>query len=182
MSYMGIKQHCVEMEKKGLLDTWRNPKALGRPEKLYRLTEKGASFFPEVGNELSCEILHSVQDLYGPNAPDKLLFSYYSKKTEAYQRKVKGATPSEKAASFARLRDLEGHCAELEVAEDGTVSVVEYHNPLREVAAHFPTLNRMEELMFSRVLSTLVERTESSVSGLTKYTYRLPALSQRLSA
>lgn len=35
MSYMGVKQHCVELEKKRLLDTWRRPKPAGRPEKVY---------------------------------------------------------------------------------------------------------------------------------------------------
>ena len=42
MSYMGIKQHCLDLEKKGYLDTWRRPKEVGRPELAYRLTLKGA--------------------------------------------------------------------------------------------------------------------------------------------
>lgn len=40
MSYMGVKQHCVELEKAGFLDTWRKAKGAGRPEKWYRLTPK----------------------------------------------------------------------------------------------------------------------------------------------
>ena len=32
MSYMGVKQHCVALEKLGYLDTWRRPKKVGRPE------------------------------------------------------------------------------------------------------------------------------------------------------
>ena len=61
MSYMGVKQHCMELEKKGLLDTWRRPGEVGRPEKLYRLTTKAAAFYPEAGNEMTLEILHSIQ-------------------------------------------------------------------------------------------------------------------------
>ena len=90
MSYMGVKQHCTELEKKGFLDTWRRPGEVGRPEKLYRLTEKAAAFYPESGNELTLEILHSIQQIYGPSAPDKLLFNHFAKKTEAYLKKVKG--------------------------------------------------------------------------------------------
>ncbi|MEM7396649.1 MAG: MarR family transcriptional regulator, partial [Verrucomicrobiota bacterium] len=30
MSYMGVKQHCQDLEKKGFLDTWRRPKEVGR--------------------------------------------------------------------------------------------------------------------------------------------------------
>jgi predicted ArsR family transcriptional regulator len=183
MSYMGIKQHCVEMEKKGLVDTWRNAKEIGRPEKLYRLTEKASSFYPEIGNELTSEILHSVQELYGPNAPDKLLFSFFSKKTENYLKKIKGLTASEKAASFARLRDMEGHCAEFEVDHDlGTMQIVEYHSPFKEIAQTYPSVRRMEELMFSRVLGTSIQRSEESASGLTKHIFKLPAAGHQLSA
>ena len=33
MSYMGVKQNCVQLEKLGYLDTWLRPKkAGGRPE------------------------------------------------------------------------------------------------------------------------------------------------------
>ena len=30
MSYMGVKQYCVELEKRGYLDTWRRAKETGR--------------------------------------------------------------------------------------------------------------------------------------------------------
>ncbi|HCN79177.1 MAG TPA: transcriptional regulator, partial [Verrucomicrobiales bacterium] len=34
MSYMGVKQHCDALVKKGCLDTWRHPVPHGRPEKI----------------------------------------------------------------------------------------------------------------------------------------------------
>ena len=62
MSYMGIKQHCVELDKRGYLDTWRRPKAVGRPEKVYRLTSKAEPLFPQVGNEFSIILLKKEQN------------------------------------------------------------------------------------------------------------------------
>src|SRR6266404_6350695 len=32
MSYMGIKQHCLTLQRDGYLDTWRRPQKMGRPE------------------------------------------------------------------------------------------------------------------------------------------------------
>ncbi len=29
MSYMGVKQYCLELEKKGFLETWRQPRGVG---------------------------------------------------------------------------------------------------------------------------------------------------------
>jgi predicted ArsR family transcriptional regulator len=176
MSYMGIKQHCLEMEKKGLVETWRNPKAVGRPEKLYRLTDK------EVGNELTMDILDSVKELYGGGAPEKLLFSYFGKKTEAYVAKIKGATLSERVKQFAKLRDQEGCCAQVEADKAGNISIVEYHSPLRQIAQAYPSVLRMEELMYQRVLGGHVDRSEEKFAGLTKHIFRVPALTQALSA
>ena len=180
LSYMGVKTHCVELEKKGLLDTWRTPQATGRPEKVYRLTPMAASLYPDGGNELSLELLHCVQETYGSGAPDKLLFSYFAKKTAAYLKKVKGTSIAERAASLARLRDQDGHCAELRYDPAGGLQIVEFHCPLRVIAAAFPSVRRMEEQMFNRILHTTVEWKEERASGLTRYVFSIPTVSSHV--
>ena len=61
MSYMGIKEHCLALEKEGYLDTWRRPKPVGRPEMLYRLTTRARDLFPGAYNPLTAEVLEAVQ-------------------------------------------------------------------------------------------------------------------------
>ena len=46
MSYMGIKQHCLTLERDGYLDTWRRPQKMGRPEMVYRLTRRTHDLVP----------------------------------------------------------------------------------------------------------------------------------------
>ena len=76
MSYMGIKQNCVNLEKMGYLKTWRVPrKDKGRPEKLYQLTAQCDVLFPQAGVGLTLDVMESVRQLYGETAPEKLLFS-----------------------------------------------------------------------------------------------------------
>ena len=176
MSYMGIKQHCNDLEKKGWLDTWRRPVGNGRPEKLYRLTDKAESFYPEGGNDLTLEILHSIQEIYGPTAPDKLLWNYFTRKTEAYLKKIKGHSVAERATAFAKLRNLEGHCTEVDFDQQLGFKITEYHNPLKEIAGVYPSVRRMEEQMFNRVLITTVQRMEERASGLTKFVFLIPTV------
>ena len=176
MSYMGIKQHCVDLEKKGWLDTWRRPVGNGRPEKLYRLTDKGESLYPEGGNELTLEILHSIQEIYGPSAPEKLLFNYFTRRTAAYLKKIKGHSIAERATAFTKLRNLEGHCAEVEFDAQLGFRITEYHSPLKSIASVYPSVRRMEEQMFNRVLMTTVQRMEERASGLTKFVFLIPTV------
>jgi predicted ArsR family transcriptional regulator len=179
---MGVKQHCTDLEKKGWLDTWRRPVPNGRPEKLYRLTARAASFFPDAGNELTIGILQSVQEIYGGNAPDKLLFNYFARRTESYLRKIKGGSISERATAFANIRNLEGHCAEAEYDHEAGLRITEYHSPLQEIAATWPSVQRMEEQMFSKVLMTPVRRIEERASGLTRIVFLVQAVSHRQAA
>ena len=176
MSYMGIKQHCLDLEKKGYLDTWRRPKEVGRPELAYRLTAKAEALYPQWSNELSLELLEVVNQLYGVNAAEKILFTYLARKGESYAKKIKGRSVLEKATSLARLRDAEGHCAQVDYDPRLGFRLTEFHSPLREVMARYPSVGRMEETMMARLLQTKVTRTEEVVSGLTRYTFHIATM------
>ena len=168
MSYMGIKQHCLDLERLGYLDTWRRPKAAtqtGRPELVYRLTPKAHELFPVTSNATTLQLLEAAQALYGAAAPEKLLFLLVRRKTEDYQAKVKGETLKQRAESFAALRDAEGYLTEVEEDEAG-LRMVEYHNPQADLlAAHPALLPRLEQEMVARVLRVPVKREQTTVSG-----------------
>src|SRR3712207_5243363 len=80
MSYMGIKQHCLTLERDGYLDTWRRPQKMGRPEMVYRLTRRTHDLFPSDSNELTLEVLSAAKEIYGGNAAEKLLYNVFERK------------------------------------------------------------------------------------------------------
>src|SRR5881409_1739856 len=97
MSYMGIKQHCVTLQRDGYLDTWRRPQKMGRPEMVYRLTRRSHDLFQSDSNAFTLELLKSVREIYGPNAPEKLLYNMFERKTATLKEKVKGENIVERA-------------------------------------------------------------------------------------
>ena len=70
MSYMGIKQHCLTLQRDGYLDTWRRPQKMGRPEMVYRLTRRSHDLFQADSHQLTLDLLKAAQEIYGPNAPE----------------------------------------------------------------------------------------------------------------
>ena len=167
MSYMGIKDLCNDLEKRGLLDTWRQPAKLGRPQMFYRLTAKAHELYPSASNPLTIELLEAAKKLYGVAAPEKLLMVSFQKKAEDYQRRVKGATLAERAEHLARLRDEDGYMTEWQTpGEDGALKILEHHSPILDVLRAFPIVAKLESDLFQRVLRTAVQREETSVSGL----------------
>ncbi len=169
---MGVKKHCLSMQKLGYLDTWRRPKDVGRPEKLYRITEKLAPLFPSIGDDVSLAIIEAATQL-DPNAAEKLLFSFFRAQTERLSAVVTGDSVQERAERLADSRDKSGYFSRCVYSEEEGLRVDEFHNPLETLFNRYPTLERMEIKMFETLLGARVDRTVSTSSGLTRYRFDL---------
>ena len=166
MSYMGIKQHCLTLQRDGYLDTWRRPQKMGRPEMVYRLTRRSQDLFPADSNHVTMELLDSTKDIYGANAPEKLLYSIFEKRTGALKAKVKGESVAERAKWLAKVRDGEGFMAEFRPTEKDGPQILECHSPVMNLLEKYPIIGRLEQEMFEGVLGTKVRREETRTSGL----------------
>jgi predicted ArsR family transcriptional regulator len=167
MSYMGIKQHCLTLHRDGYLDTWRRPQKMGRPEMVYRLTSRTHDLFQSDSNQMTLELLKSSQEIYGPNAAEKLLYNVFEKRTAALKPKVKGETVAERAKSLAKIRDAEGYMAQFTTDEkEGGPQIFECHSPILNLLERYPIVRRLEQDMFEALLGTSVRREETRNSGL----------------
>ncbi len=167
MSYMGIKQHCLTLQRDGYLETWRRPQKMGRPEMVYRLTRRSHDLFPSDSNEFTLEILKSILEIYGANGPEKLLYNVFEGKTAALKSKIKGATVADRAKSLAKVRDGEGYMAQFLSDEKGEgPQILECHSPIMNLLDVYPILGRLEQNMFEALLDTRVRREETRTSGL----------------
>ncbi len=165
MSYMGIKQHCLTLERDGYLDTWRRPQKMGRPEMVYRLTRRSHDLFATDSNQFTLELLRSSREIYGPNAPEKLLYNVFEKKTAALKARVKGETVTDRAKWLARVRDGEGHMAQFLMGEKSGPQILECHSPIVNLLDRYPIVGRLEQDMFEAILGTNVRREETRTSG-----------------
>jgi len=167
MSYMGVKQHCVEMEKNGYMDSFRRAVPHGRPEKLYRLTVKTDALFPSIGCEVVVEMLEQAERNFGPTAPEKLLHSWFQRKADIWAFKLQKETSLEnKAITLARLRTADGHMCMVESSQMGALRLVDYHQPLAPLMDKYPGLVEIECDVLERLLGQPVERAVQEFSGL----------------
>ncbi|YCM45552.1 hypothetical protein V2O64_05915 [Verrucomicrobiaceae bacterium 227] len=172
MSYMGVKQHCLNMVKKGYLEEWRVPrekKEVGRPEKLYRLTKKCDPLFPSAGVGMTLAVLAGVKQLYGESAPEKLLFHHFHELRDRWVPKVRtGKSLVEKATKLTALREQEGCFSRCHYDPSTGFRIEEFHNPMSEIYESYPNAVRMEIQMMEQVLGTKVVRNEVSMGKARK--------------
>lgn len=180
MSYMGIKQHCVNLEKSGYLKGWREPRGTssGRPRKIYLLTDKCDPLFPTGGDELLLDLLESVKKSFGAAAPEKLLYHYFEKKQAKWEKALKsGKSLAEKAKQFVAARVKDGHFCQCSYnAEDG-FTIEEFHHPLHLILDQYPGLIALEQRMIEQTLGAKVERSlEKGRAGVKCTVYRIHTL------
>ena len=181
MSYMGIKQHCLDLEKEGFLDTWRRPPTkTGRPEMLYRLTPRSLDLFPGSDNPFTLEVLDAVERTYGLAAPTKILFGIFAQRTEGYRTKIGLPTLPERARALVKIRDAEGYMAEFLGGDPPALGdvgksarIVEHHSPIESLLRRWPILARLEKEMFERLLGCPVRREEQCAPDVYQCTFYL---------
>ena len=167
MSYMGIKQHCLTLERDGYLDTWRRPQKMGRPEMVYRLTRRSHDLFPCDSNDLTLELLRSSKEIYGVNAAEKLLYHVFERKTATLKSKVKGASVADRAKWLVKEREKEGFMSQFMIDDkDGGPQILECHSPIMNLLDEYPIVGRLEQDLVEAILGVPVRREETRTSGL----------------
>lgn len=160
-SYMTIKQHCEDLTKLGYLQRTRLPRTeIGRPQIFYRLSEKSEALFPPIPPSFTLEILEQVKQLFGENAPERLLFQYFQNQEKEWtERLSKGTTILYKAQLFAKLREKEGlfvRCTH--DPEMGTITLREFHHPLRCIFEIYPRAIALEQRAIEAALGVKITR------------------------
>lgn len=174
MSYMGIKQHCIYLEKKGYLSTWRRPKSTGgRPEKMYRLTKKLEVLFPTSVGEAVGEMLTIASQTLGDDSVGPLLRGFFQKREARFQAMLKGRTLLERAQSLTKLLVAEGCISMCEFDPHEGLRIIEYHSTLDALMAGFPDARLLEQEMLARLLKCSVERMEVTADEVTRIEFRL---------
>lgn len=157
MSYMGVKQHCDDLKKRGYVDTWRRPKQTGRPEKIYRPTEKLDVVLPNWGGELCLGLLSLVSQAYGETVPERLLYGFLQQKVEQWNARMKGKSHKERAVELVKLRSNDGWICQC-LDDAGGLRIVDHHSPLAEVARLFPAVWDLEVRVLSRIFGHTLQR------------------------
>ena len=156
MSYMGVKAHCIALEKSGHLETRRGISSKGRPKLNYSLTEAGEDLFRGEGNHLSMALLREAAGLFGAAAPQKLLMMHFRTESARYAALICGDEIRDRITSFARIRDSEGRICSL--VSGSPAEIHECHDSLADLRRAYPRIDAMEEAMVSEALGINVRR------------------------
>ncbi len=176
ISAMAVRQHLYAMQAEGLIGYEEEPRPVGRPAKLWRLTPSADRFFPDGYADLTLGLVEDMKAAFGEAGFDKILEQRSRSQTAAYRGRVgKAVSLPKRLAALAAIRSEEGYMAEVEKIGPGSYLLIENHCPICRVAAVCTGLCAAEMAVFRAVLGpdVSVERTDHILAGARRCAYRV---------
>lgn len=158
MTAMGARQHLLLAEQQGLVESVMEKRSIGRPARVWHLTEEGHARFPERHADLTLTLIEGVRTVFGEQGLDALIGHREQQMGQVYQQALAAESGLEaKLQRLAGLRTAEGYMAEVEA--DGTEQwlLIENHCPICTAAQQCQQFCRSELALFSQCLGSDVE-------------------------
>jgi predicted ArsR family transcriptional regulator len=175
---MAVRHHLYGFDRDGLVQCADQHRPVGRPVRVWRLTERAAARFPESHAELTLEIIAAMRTTFGEEGLDRLLAERTRLQLRAYREQIRVADDGSlesRVRVLAAIRREQGYMAECVTRADGTLLLREHHCPICVAAKSCQGLCREELGLFRAVLGTRVqvERTDHILAGASRCAYMI---------
>ncbi len=176
LSAMAVRQHLYALRDDRLVTFAEQPRPIGRPAKLWRLTAAADRYFPDAHAELTVALIESMRHAFGDDGIHRLLTVRSRAQIATYAGRVdRRASLRHRLSALAEIRSEEGYMAEVRDADDGAYLLIENHCPVCRAAAACTGLCAAELTVFRAVLGPDVEiaRTDHILAGARRCAYRV---------
>jgi predicted ArsR family transcriptional regulator len=173
---MAVRQHVYDLQARGMITFKEEARPVGRPAKLWRLTEAANRHFPDSHAELTVGLIDAMRRALGNDSFERVLEERMRAQTAAYRKHIDANAPlKERMKALARLRSAEGYMAAVSTEADGALLLVENHCPICDAAKACVNLCARELETFQALLGpdVRVERTEHVLAGARRCAYRV---------
>lgn len=176
MTPEGARQHLGKLVRLGLVQYRDEREQVGRPKRVWSLSEKGNGRFPDGHSLLTLEIFQSVRSVFGEEGLESLISHRERETLRVYETEVSKCDGlKNKISRLAKLRDREGYMTEWREINDGAFILTENHCPICAAAQACLGICRSELEIFRSVLGPGAEviRTEHILQGARRCSYRI---------
>ena len=171
-----IRQHLEALENAELVERVIAPSSgRGRPPVHWRLAASASSLFADRHSDLTVELIMSIRDALGEEALEAVVRTRAERQLATYRVALDdSASISDRVHRIAELRSAEGYLAEA-VENDGHLTLVEHHCPIRDAADSCAGLCSAELNLFQKALGpeVTVAREQHLLDGGQRCAYRI---------
>ncbi len=171
---MGIRQHLLSLERRGLIDYVSKRHGIGRPAFLYRLTEKADELFPKTYDKFLVNLFKDIEKHEGQEKIEEI-FKWRRNRIikDAKDALADRKTSYDRVNGLKDILESEGYLAELNDSNNH-YNLKLYNCPIYKLANEFKDVCRYDLQMFRDLLGKDVNREECITDGDPSCTYTIP--------
>ena len=134
---MGIRQHLLSLERKGLIDYVTKKQGIGRPAFLYKLTDRADDLFPKAYHSFIIDTFKDIEKNEGRDKIDELFkwrrMRLFKDTKDMLSDKI---NLDEKVYGLKDMLESKGYLVELDESENA-FTLKEFNCPILQVASEF---------------------------------------------
>lgn len=182
VSSMAIRQHLQALKSDALVTYQEEKRPLGRPVKLWSLTEQSANQFADGHADLLVDLIRGIETVFGSTGLQQLVAERSQRQLHTYHARLGelGTTGGWQTVvgAIAQIRNQEGYMAEVIPLGEDAVLLVENHCPICTAARTCQLLCHAELEVFRRIFgpAVTVERVEHIIQGDRRCAYRIQSI------
>jgi predicted ArsR family transcriptional regulator len=173
---VGVRQHLAKLNNDDLVTFDDQAGEVGRPKRMWRLTDKGHAQFPDTHGDLTVSLIESIRSVFGDAGLDRLIAARQEAIIASYRLALQQYSDlGDRVAVLTRLRTAEGYMAECEAQSDGSFLFIENHCPICAAAKACQGFCRSELELFQAAFGAdaSVTRQEHLLSEGRRCVYRI---------
>jgi predicted ArsR family transcriptional regulator len=173
---ISVRHHVTKLEAEGFVTSDEERHGVGRPRRVYFLTEEGMEQFPTRYLRLTVRLLEQLKETLPGPMVDKLFAQVADDLVTDYTSDLDldGAPIEERLDIVQDLLKGEGFTMEWELQEDG-YHIREVNCPYYHVGQNHPEVCAVDQTLISNMLNVPVEKVKCILDGDTYCTYIVPS-------
>jgi DeoR family transcriptional regulator, suf operon transcriptional repressor len=170
---ISVRHHISRLEADNLVTSSEERHGVGRPRRIYYLTESGREQFPSRYVNLTLRLLKQLKETVPQSVVNALFLQMAQDLTSEYSNKLDTLTIEEKLELISKLLTSEGFEVDWERCDDYFL-IKETNCPYFHIGQNHPEVCLVDRALISTVLSVPAEKVHCMLNGDIHCSYIVP--------
>lgn len=171
---ISVRHHIAKLEADGLVTSAEERHGVGRPRRMYFLTEKGREQFPTRYIRLTVRLLEQLKEALPSPVVERIFEQMAKEMASTYRAEVEGLTPEMRLELLRRLLNNEGF--NVDVRKEGDSYIIREANcPYFHIGQNHPEVCSVDQTLISTILEVPAQKIQCLLQGDAHCTYVIPS-------
>ena len=167
---ISVRHHIARLEAEGLVTSEEERHGVGRPRRLYFLTENGFERFPTRYLRLTIRLLEQLKETLPEPMVNRLFSQMAADMAADHKAEMDGLSIEQRLDAVTNLLSQEGFTVEWEQRGD-EILIREVNCPYYHIGQNHPEVCSVDQTLISKMLSVPAEKIQCILQGDAHCTY-----------